>query len=232
MCLWSLLRPQLPLFGLSCALMTFDSLVGALNYHMTARILDGVADSSVTLDEVRNDVLIMFVKFVLHRRAPRRVVLTHKVTGRFTLAVKDEVMRGILSMDTVFFDIHSSGIIQKRLNQDASDLSTKLFQIPLNVLHHSVMLVTNVVALWQMRSEFLWGSMLPLVPIVAIQCLSFRWIQRMHERGRKLGERVVETTHEVVKELRTVRAFAMEEEEAGATRRRRCTRRRSTSASS
>ena len=30
------------------------------------------------------------------------------------------------------------------------------------------MLVTNVVALWQMRSEFLWGSMLPLVPIVAI----------------------------------------------------------------
>ena len=42
--LWSLLRPQLPLFGLSCALMTFDSLVGALNYHMTARILDGVAD--------------------------------------------------------------------------------------------------------------------------------------------------------------------------------------------
>ena len=66
-----------------------------------------------------------------------------------------------------------------------------------------------------MRPEFLWGSMLPLVPIVAIQCLSFRWIQRMHERGRKLGERVVETTHEVVKELRTVRAFAMEEEEAG-----------------
>ena len=96
--LWSLLRPQLPLFGLSCALMTFDSLVGALNYHMTARILDGVADGSVTLDEVRNDVVVMFVKFTLCIGAHLGAwCLTHKVTGRFTLAVKDEVMRGILS---------------------------------------------------------------------------------------------------------------------------------------
>ena len=38
-------------------------------------------------------------------------------------------------------------------------------------------------------------------------------MQRMHSRGRKVSERVVANTNEVIKELRTVRSFAMEGEE-------------------
>ena len=212
--------------------MTFDSLVGALNYHMTARILDGVADGSVTLDEVRNDVVVMFVSFALCIGAHLGAwCLTHSVTGRFTLAVKDEVMRGILSMDTVFFDIHERHHPEapepRRLRPLDQALPDPAQRAPpqRDADHQRGRALADA-----LRVPL--GVDAELVLIVAIQCLSFRWIQRMHERGRKLGERVVETTHEVVKELRTVRAFAMEEEDFGPLLDDASTRCRSTSASS
>ena len=39
-------------------------------------------------------------------------------------------------------------------------------------------------------------------------------MDRMHNRSRKVAEHVVANTNEMIKELRTVRSFAMEEEEA------------------
>jgi len=124
------------------------------------------------------------------------------------------VLRGVLRQDTVFFDMYPSGVIQERLNNDASNLAGKCFHLPIHVLHNSLMIFSNGMAIYAMRPELLWYCCAPIPVVALLQKVFIGRMQRMHERSRKVAEHVVSNTNEMIKEMRTVRCFAMEGEEA------------------
>ena len=120
----------------------------------------------------------------------------------------------MLRQDTVFFDVYPTGVIQERLNHDAEDLASKVFHLPIQVLNCFFIIASNVVAIARMDRQLLLVCMAPLPVVVLVQRLFIGKMERLHQRGRKVAEHAVANTNEVIKELRTVRSFAMEEEEA------------------
>merc|ERR1719487_2357315 len=99
----------------------------------------------MTLPELRllclsNYIIFLFCIFShLTARA-----LVHKVTSRFRLLVRSEVMRCMVRQDMAFFDIFPSGILQERLNHDAEKLASKFFDLPMTMVHNTFMLISNV----------------------------------------------------------------------------------------
>jgi ATP-binding cassette subfamily B protein len=212
--LFALFKPELPLYSLALALMAFDSYTGPRTFHAMATSLDGVHDGTLRIEELRASLGETYAKLVLCVFAHLTAwSLTHKVTGRFSSAIRIEVLKGLLRMDTVYFDVHASGVIQERINQDADSLSSKLFHLPLNILSSGLRMVTNSLAIYHMRPELLLYCVAP-IPILALLQMKFiKTMHRLHERGRKVSDKVVASTNEMIKELRTVRSFAMEQEE-------------------
>lgn len=213
--LFGIARPHLKLYALSAALMAFDSATGAANWHAVATLLDGIDAGTMTLAELRATFLQTYAKLGLCIFAHlTSCYLTEKVAGRFANAVKGQVLRGVLRQDTVFFDTYPSGVIQERLNHDAEDLTSKCFHLPMHMLHLFLMVISNAIAVWQIKQELFYLCLAP-IPVVALaQRFFIKKMSRMHKRGRKIAEHVVANTNEVIKELRTVRSFAMESEEA------------------
>lgn len=159
----SLFKPEVPLYSLALVLMAFDSYTGPRTFHAMSVSLDGVHDGSLTMDDLRHSLAETYVKLVLCVFAHLTAwALTHKVTGRFSSAIRIEVLKGVLRMDTVFFDIHPSGVIQERINQDADSLSSKLFHLPIEILSSGLRLLTNSMAIYHMRPELLLYCVAPI----------------------------------------------------------------------
>merc|ERR550514_720454 len=139
---------------------------------------------------------------------------TGKVTSRFRLQVRSQLMRCMVRQDTAFFDIFPSGVLQERLNNDAEQLAGKLFDLPIRVLHNACMLLSNTYAVYCLRPDICGMIFLPLPFMSLAQYFIIRYMNQNRQRQRKIGEQSAAGTMEVLKEIRTVREFAMEAEEA------------------
>jgi len=213
--LFSLVQPHLPLYFVSSMLMAFDSSLGAATWHSIASLLDGVDNGSMGVEDLKGIFLQTYVTLILCIFAHlTSCAFTARVSGRFANSVKSEVLRGILRKDTVFFDVYPCGVIQERLNHDAQDLSSKCFHLPMQMLHNALMIASNAYAVYRMKPELLWLCLAPIPFVAIVQKLFIRKMEELHRRGRKVSEHVVANTNETIKELRTVRSFAMEAEEA------------------
>merc|ERR1711871_610398 len=90
----------------------------------------------------------------------------------------------------------------------------KCFHLPMGILHMTLIIVSNSIAVYQIRPSLLWMCLAPLPLLAVVQKVFIKRMSRMHARGRKIADRLVSNTNEVIKELRTGRSFAMEGEEA------------------
>jgi ABC-type multidrug transport system fused ATPase/permease subunit len=213
--LMPMVRPLLPVYSIAVALMIFDSSFGALTWHGMATILDGIDAGTMTLPELRrlclsNYVILMFCIFS-HLTA-RAIVC--KVTSQFRLQVRSQVMQCMVRQDMAFFDIFPSGLLQERLNNDAEMLAGKLFDLPMTMVHCSFMLISNVLVVYSLKRELFYMIFGPLPFVSVAQYFIIKFMEKIGERTRKIAEHAAAGTMEVLKEIRTVREFAMETEEA------------------
>jgi len=213
--LMPMVMPLLPLYGLALALMVFDSSFGALTWHGMATILDGIDAGTMTMQELRqvcssNYVILVFCIFS-HLTA-RAIVC--KVTSQFRLQVRSEVMRCMLRQDVAFFDIFPSGLLQERLNHDAELLASKFFDLPMSMTHCLFMLISNICVVFTLKRELFFMIFVPMPVVSVAQYFIVKFMDKNRERQRKIAEHAAASTMEVLKEIRTVRDFAMETEEA------------------
>merc|ERR1712061_936460 len=106
-----------------------------------------------------------------------------------------------------FFDFIPSGILQERLNNDAEQLSSKMFQLPIRLVDCFFRLLSCVLVLYSLDPQLFYVVAAP-VPVIAIACnYIIRFMRTLSQRQRKIGEHVAANTMEVIKEIRTVREF-------------------------
>merc|ERR1711959_210607 len=123
-------------------------------------------------------------------------------------------MANMMRQDMKFFDVYPSGILQERLNNDAEQLSSKMFHLPLRLVDSFFRLASCVMVLYSLDPQLFFVVAFP-VPVIAVSCnYIIRFMRTLGQRQRKIGEHVAANTMEVLKEIRTVREFAMEGEEA------------------
>lgn len=212
--LWPILQGVLPMYGLAVLLMIFDASNGTVVFHSMKTLLDKVGAGDVTLERLRVVTLQTYVKFIFCVFAHLTSwAFTHKVTADFRLRVRNAIMTNMLRQDMKFFDFYSSGILQERLNNDAEQLSSKMFHLPIRLVDSTFRLLSCVLVLYSLDSQLFYVVAVP-VPVIAILCnFIIRYMRTLQNRQRKIGESVAANTMEVLKEIRTVRDFAMEAEE-------------------
>mmetsp|Transcript_114529 Transcript_114529/g.318906 ORF Transcript_114529/g.318906 Transcript_114529/m.318906 type:complete len:899 (-) Transcript_114529:183-2879(-) len=210
-----MVMPLLPLYGVAVVLMIYDSCFGAMTWHGMATILDGIEAGTLTLPQLRGLCLSNYVviSFCVFSHLTARAVVS-KVTSQFRLQVRSQVMRCMVRQDVAFFDIFPSGILQERLNNDAEQLASKFFDLPMNMIHNFFMLISNVYVVFTLKRELFFMIFVPLPVVSVAQYFIIRWMEKIGERQRKIAEHAAAGTMEVLKEIRTVREFAMEMEEA------------------
>jgi ABC-type multidrug transport system fused ATPase/permease subunit len=213
--LWPALRPVLPMYAFSICLMIFDSSNGTVVFHSMKTLLDKVGGGEVTIEELRGITLQTYIKFIFCVFAHLSSwAFTHKVTADFRLKVRNQVMANMVRQDMKFFDFYPSGILQERLNNDAEQLASKMFHLPLRLTDSVFRLLSCVLVLYTLDPQLFYIVVLP-IPIISVSChYIIKFMRTLGNRQRKIGERVAANTMEVLKEIRTVREFAMESEEA------------------
>lgn len=123
-------------------------------------------------------------------------------------------MSSMVRQDMKFFDVFQSGILQERLNNDAEQLASRMFHIPHRLVHLTFLLSSVMYSLHSLSPELFYTLVVP-IPLVSLASYKIiKFMHRMHKRQRKIGECTAANTMEVLKEIRTVREFAMENEEA------------------
>jgi ABC-type multidrug transport system fused ATPase/permease subunit len=215
MALWPALRPVLPMYALAVALMVFDACNGTIVFHSTKALLDKVGTGEVSVETLGSTMLQTYVKFIFCVFAHLSSwAFTHKVTADFRLKVRNEIMANMLRQDMKFFDRHSSGLLQERLNNDAEQLASKAFHLPLRLVDSICRLCSCAVVLYSFNTEMFYICVAP-IPVIATSChFIIRYMRKLGQRQRKIGEHVAANTVEVIKEIRTVREFGKENEEA------------------
>lgn len=213
--LWPALRSVLPTYMLSLCLMAFDGSNGTVVYHTMKTLLDEVGSGKMTMDELRALTLQCYIQFGFCVFAHLTAwAFCHKCTADFRLKVRNKIMENMVRQDMKFFDFYPSGILQERLNSDAEQLSSKMFHLPLRLVESACRLGSCVYVMVMLEPELFYVIAMP-VPIVAVSChFIFKFMRKMGQRQRKIGEHVAANTMEVLKEIRTVRDFTMETEEA------------------
>mmetsp|Transcript_111598 Transcript_111598/g.193407 ORF Transcript_111598/g.193407 Transcript_111598/m.193407 type:complete len:953 (-) Transcript_111598:107-2965(-) len=210
-----LLWPLMPLYSVALLLMAFDSMVGCVTYNGLNTLLDGVAAGTMTVEQLKWITAQAYLKLVFCIFAHLSSwAIVGKVTSQFRLQVRNQIMRNMVRQDTKFFDIFPSGILQERLNSDAENLAGKMFHLPNRLLHHFCLTISVSYTLYNLSKSLFYTVLFP-IPIISGACyFIIRCMHKLGERQRKIGEHVAANTMEVLKEIKTVREFAMESEEA------------------
>mmetsp|Transcript_13342 Transcript_13342/g.21194 ORF Transcript_13342/g.21194 Transcript_13342/m.21194 type:complete len:874 (+) Transcript_13342:370-2991(+) len=213
--LWPALRPLIPTYLLAISLMAFDSMVGCVTYNGLSSLLDGVAAGTMSMEELKWITLQAYLKLVFCIFAHLGSwAIVGKVTSQFRLKVRSQIMSNMLRQDMKFFDVIPSGILQERLNSDAEQLASKMFHLPNQLVHHFFLSLSVSYTLYNLNRQLFLTVFIP-IPFISCACyFIIRCMDKLGQRQRKVGEHMAANTMEVIKEIRTVREFAMEGEEA------------------
>merc|ERR1719262_1037437 len=84
----------------------------------------------------------------------------------------------------------------------------------MTMVHNVFMLISNVYVVFVMKRDLFFMIFMPLPVVSVAQYFIIKFMDRMGERQRRIAEHAAAGTLEVLKEIRTVREFAMEVEEA------------------
>merc|ERR1719387_3093184 len=123
-------------------------------------------------------------------------------------------MSSMVRQDMKFFDVFQSGLLQERLNSDAEQLASRMFHVPNRIIHLIFLLISVMYTLYNLSPDLFFTIIVPIPMASMASYKIIKFMHRMHKRQRKIGEHTAANTMEVLKEIRTVREFAMENEEA------------------
>merc|ERR1719230_1316524 len=139
----------------------------------------------------------------------------HKAESLFGRRIRNGVLSAMLRQDFEYFDRTAPGVLQERLNRDAAELGENMIRFPQRLLHRLAWMSVNVFFLYRQTPTRLFVvALLPLFVMIPLQYFVFRWNRRCHSRQRKVAEKAVAATSEILREIKTVRQFAMEPRES------------------
>ena len=132
----------------------------------------------------------------------------------FTLGLRDSVMRSILRQDREYFDLHQAGVLQERLNRDTGMLSNQIIQQPKRFMSLITRLATKFGYMWVKSRSLFWKAVLIPVPATCILAWAgVELVRKLNRKIHKVNDVAAAGTIDVLKEMTTVRQFAMESEE-------------------
>ena len=105
-------------------------------------------------------------------------------------------------------------MLQERLNSDTNSLAHQIIRQPADLIAMLTRVITKTAYMYTVSPRLFWITVsFPLPFSTAMAYLSIEWIRKMHRKIHKVNDIAAAGTIDVLKELTTVRQFAMEEKE-------------------
>merc|ERR1719240_1219820 len=89
-----------------------------------------------------------------------------------------------------------------------------MFHLPNRLFHLVFLLISVMYTLYNLNTQLFYTIIIPIPLASSASYFIIRCMHKLGQRQRKIGEQCAAGTMEVLKEIRTVREFAMEDEEA------------------
>ena len=130
-------------------------------------------------------------------------------------SVRNGVLNAMMRQDFEYFYRNSPGVLQDRLNRDANELGNNVIRFPArNCARVARILTVLVQLLVNQPLRLTIPALIPMIVMSTTMRFSFKMFNRMHQRARRVEEDSIKDTAEVLREIKTVRQFAMETNEA------------------
>lgn len=140
---------------------------------------------------------------------------SHHAESKLGQSVRNGVLNAMVRQDFEYFYRNSPGVLQDRLNRDANELGNNIIRFPARNASRACFIVTNIVTLmFDTPTRLLFPALVPMAVMVVTMQKSFKMFNRMHQRERRVEEESIKDTSEILREIKTVRQFAMETAEA------------------
>ena len=134
---------------------------------------------------------------------------------RFSIQLKSRFLRSLLGQDYEFYEAHGAGVLQEKLNSDVEQVAQSLLSMPkefLQIVFRLFIKIYGVLGVAPLDVTLIALAPMPFVAYLSTRLMTFR--RRAGERGRKMAEKSVAGTMDMITNIKTVRGFAMESEEA------------------
>ena len=177
--------------------------------------LNTAGNPAAAMAEASRMCLLCFVWFLFNKPADDLGdTLIDNSQVYFTLALRDQVMRSILRQDREYFDLHQAGVLQERLNRDTGMLSQTLIQQPKRFMSLITRLLAKFGYMYVKSKSLFYKAVLIPVPITCILAWAgVELVRKLNRKIHKVNETAAAGTIDVLKEMTTVRQFAMEQQE-------------------
>jgi len=188
---------------------TFASNTSGLGREETAATGGNMANF---LQEMRGPAMEMVKLYVGQAALTFAYIYSLACVGeRMSVSLRRELFSSILQQDIAFFDEHNSGEIVSRLTSDIQDFKSSFKQCISMGLRTVSQTIGSSVVLYLISPEMA-GATLVLMPVV-VGCgtLFGSLLRRLSRRAQEQGARATAAGEECISNIRTVRAFAMED---------------------
>ena len=211
----SLIRPLAPNIAMVMALSAWRG-IGRGVFHQIRYWSDSIEMASKG-DVAGAGRMLMFVwagHILLQITEYLELTFSKNCESRLGQSVRNGVLESMVRQDYEYFDKNSAGILQERLNRDANELGNNMVLFPARNIQRVTFILSNLGVLFSdIPAPLLLPCFLPCVATTLAQYVMFVFFRKYQTRERRIEEENVKVTAEVLREIKTVRQFAMESEE-------------------
>ena len=216
--IWQLLKPWQAMYWSGTIIRCFAGVSWGFWYGRIMSLPSVVlahADPAVALQQAGSQSILMFVWFLFNWPLDQIAhQLVNNTQAHFTLGLRDAVMESILFQDREFFDFNQAGALQERLNHDTGVLAHNIIRQPADFLQAVCQVVAKGGFVYSVSPSLFKMTIAVPVPLTTCLCwASIEYLRSLHRKIHKVNEVAASGTIDILKEVTTVRQFAMEDRE-------------------
>ncbi|XP_018430662.1 PREDICTED: ATP-binding cassette sub-family B member 8, mitochondrial-like, partial [Nanorana parkeri] len=218
---WKLLRPQLPAlitavilaFGVALLNIQIPLILGEL-VNVVSRYTRQYAGNY--LQEVRGPAIRLLSLYAAQGvLTSAYIVLLSLVGERVAGGMRKALFTSLLRQDMAFFDVQKTGLLVNRLTSDVQEFKSAFKQVISQGLRNSTQTLGCFVSLYYISPK-LTGLLVVVMPVlVGAGAVIGSFLRRLSRRAQEQIAKATGVADEALGNVRTVRAFAMEDREVG-----------------
>lgn len=132
---------------------------------------------------------------------------------KISYKMKMDLFTSVLNQDVAFFDQQRTGEIINRLTSDIQDFKSSFKQTVSGGLRASAQIVGCSVSLLMISPQMTFVTLLCIPSVIAIGSIFGSILRATSRKAQAQTEKTTSVANEAISNIRTVRAFAMEEQE-------------------
>lgn len=172
-------------------------------------------ESTKFMDEIRIPALRLTAMYVAQSTFTFFYIYLLSIIGeKVALGMKTDLFNSILKQDITFFDQHRTGEIVNRLTTDIQNFKSSFKQIVSQGLRSGTQIIGSAISLVMISPHMTFVTLLCIPSVIAVGTVMGAFLRRLSKLAQDQVEKTTAVADEAIGNVRTVRAFAMEDQEA------------------